>query len=94
MLILEEAVRVLKVRGAILLTVNTFSQIGRIKFELERRYRPMTVHSMHPWSFTHSQILKMVATLGLDVISHQGYKHSLIGRMSLSRFFLIKNLTY
>jgi ubiquinone/menaquinone biosynthesis C-methylase UbiE len=94
MLILEEAVRVLRRGGAFLLTVNTFSQIGRTKFELERRYRPMTVHSMHPWSFTHRQILTMVAALGLEVISHQGYRNSLVGRMRLSRFFLVKKQAY
>lgn len=94
MLILDEAVRVLKSGGAFLLTVNTFSRIGRIKFEMERRYRPMTVHSMHPWSFTHSQILKMVADLGFEVISQQGYKNSIAGRMRLSRFFLLKKQAY
>lgn len=89
--VLREAVRVLKPGGTLLLTVNTFSLAGRLKFEMMRRLRPNApIFIQHPWTFTHSSLLQRLRQLGLEVISHQGGHQSLIGRARVSRFLTIK----
>ena len=91
MTVIGEAVRVLRKGGAFLLTVHTFSQVGRLKFETMRRLHPkVPLYVQHPWTFTHRRIRKELERLGLEIKYAEGAGRAWLGRSQLSRFQAIK----
>jgi SAM-dependent methyltransferase len=89
--VLHESWRVLKPCGFLILTVNTFSLVGRLKFEMLRLLRPHEPNFiMHPSTFTHTQIKQLAAHIGYDPRHEVGADRSLLGRSRLSSFLLLK----
>lgn len=89
--ILEEMFRVLKAGKSLYLTLNTFSYIGRLKFETMRRFSPRKmIFACHPHSFLHSDILNALARSGYEMIRHEGGEHAFAGPARLSKFLCRK----
>lgn len=92
MQILEEIHRVLKIRCPLFLTLNTFSSIGRLKFEIMRRFNPdKVIFICHPHTFQHAEILDALQRFGYKTLQHDGGGSSIFGRSRLSKFLCIKS---
>jgi SAM-dependent methyltransferase len=91
LVILKEIFRILKAGRLLYLTLNTFSHIGRLKFETLRRFAPAkTIFASHPHSFVHSGVLKALIDTGYNVIRHEGGDKELLGPARLSKFLCRK----
>lgn len=87
--VLREALRVLRPGGLLVITLNTFSRVGRWKFEAGRRLHPRaSLFVEHPWSFTSSSFAALAVTAGFQVKSSWGRQVDWLGRSGLSGFVL------
>ena len=92
MKVLREMSRVLARQGILLLTLNTFSLLGRLRFEMNRRYRPNSNHTLHPHSYTHRHIEDALRTLSWQILDREAPKRrqSLTGGSFFSIWVLRK----
>lgn len=91
LVILEEIFRILKGERHLYLTLNTFSHIGRLKFETLRRFAPeRMIFACHPHSFVHSHVLESLTAIGYEVIRHDGGDKQFLGPARLSKFLCRK----
>lgn len=89
--ILKEGYRVLKPGGTFLLSLNTFSLVGRAKFELMRMLKPKTpLYVQHPWTFRHNHVIGHLEALGLKIVKHRGLGEDIFGRYRVSFFQALK----
>ena len=89
--IVNEMYRVLKPGRNLFLTLNTFSVLGRIKFETLRRFDPgKLIFACHPHSFLHAQVLALLSATGYEVVRHEGGDSAFAGRGQLSKFLCRK----
>jgi ubiquinone/menaquinone biosynthesis C-methylase UbiE len=89
--ILKEGYRVLKPGGTFLLSLNTFSLLGRAKFEFMRWLKPkQPLYVQHPWTFRHNQVIGHLEALGLKVVKHRGLGDDLLGKYRVSFFQCVK----
>ena len=89
--ILNEMLRVLKPDRSLFLTLNTFSVLGRVKFETLRRFNPeKLIFACHPHSFLHARVLAMLRAAGYEVVRHEGGEKAFAGRGQLSKFLCKK----
>ena len=89
--ILQEIHRVLRSGGSLLLTLNTFTYLGRLKFEIRRRFQPdLLIFVCHPHSFVHAAVLKLLFETGYEVVRHEGGRNAIVGRARLSKFLCRK----
>lgn len=66
--ILTEIWRVLEPGGLFFFSINTFSLLGRFRFELNRRIRPGTIHVYHPYSYTHARMERILRRQGWTLV--------------------------
>lgn len=91
--VLREAGRVLQPDGLLVITLNTFSHVGRWKFEMGRRLRPhASLFVEHPWSFTTSSFEALARGSGFQVTSRWGKQADWLGRGGLSGFVMTWSL--
>lgn len=89
--ILEEIFRVLKNQCCLYLTLNTFSFLGRLRFEGLCRFQPdKMIFTCHPHSFLHADILNALSHIGYEIVRHDGGHNAISGRGRLSKFLCRK----
>ncbi len=89
--VLREAVRVLKPGAPLVITLNTFSRVGRLKFECNRRLHPRDeLFVEHPWSYTSESFEHLALGFGLVTRKAWGARVTWLGRSGLSGFVFSK----
>jgi 2-polyprenyl-3-methyl-5-hydroxy-6-metoxy-1,4-benzoquinol methylase len=89
--ILESIFRVLKKGHCLYLTLNTFSALGRFKFELQRRLTPeKMLFVCHPHSFRHADVVFLLSKIGYKVIRQENNRNPIFGSSCLSKFVCLK----
>jgi SAM-dependent methyltransferase len=69
--VLAEARRVLKPGGSLLLTVDTFSALGKARFRLvsRRKWQDTTFVRAHPHRFSSEDVMRIITTAGFRVVA-------------------------
>jgi SAM-dependent methyltransferase len=84
--VIGEMRRVLKPGGVLLLNLFTFSRLGRLKFECNRRLNPtLDLFVEHPWSYTPDSIAQLVSSLGFASEPTPDLRTNWLGRSTLSK---------
>ena len=84
--VIGEIRRVLKPGGVLLLNLFTFSRMGRLKFESNRRLHPtLDLFVEHPWSYTPDSIAELVSSLGFAIERTPDLRTNWLGRSTLSK---------